>query len=76
VKHNRTAQIYEVELNYDSCREFIQALPATYILYIVGMYCALSAPLQGKVFITSNDSYKMICVLNNLCYIVGFDILI
>ena len=34
----------EVELNYDSCREYIQALPATDISCIVGRYCILYFP--------------------------------
>ncbi|KAF8658210.1 hypothetical protein HU200_059430 [Digitaria exilis] len=38
------AILCEIELNYDSCREYIQALPATDISYIVGKYCTLCFP--------------------------------
>ena len=38
------AVLCEIELNYDSCREYIQALPATDISYIVGRYCTLCFP--------------------------------
>ncbi|CAD6230673.1 unnamed protein product [Miscanthus lutarioriparius] len=38
------AALCEVELNYDSCREYIQALPTTDISYIVGRYCTLCFP--------------------------------
>ncbi|TVU51498.1 hypothetical protein EJB05_02930 [Eragrostis curvula] len=38
------AVLCEIESNYDSCREYIQALPATDISYIVGRYCTLSFP--------------------------------
>ncbi|KAL6905903.1 hypothetical protein ACP4OV_003504 [Aristida adscensionis] len=38
------AVLCEIELNYDSCREYIQALPATDIPYIVGRYCTLCFP--------------------------------
>ena len=34
----------EVELNYDSCREYIQALPSIDISCIVGRYCTLCFP--------------------------------
>ncbi|XP_008654405.1 MAG2-interacting protein 2 isoform X1 [Zea mays] len=38
------ASLCEFELNYDSCREYIQALPATDISYIVRRYCTLCFP--------------------------------
>uniref|UniRef100_K3Z324 Sec39 domain-containing protein n=1 Tax=Setaria italica TaxID=4555 RepID=K3Z324_SETIT len=38
------AFLCEIELNYDSCREYIQALPATDISYIIGRYCTLCFP--------------------------------
>ncbi|KAL6642432.1 hypothetical protein ACP70R_020613 [Stipagrostis hirtigluma subsp. patula] len=38
------AVLCEIELNYDSCREYIQALPSTDISYIVGRYCTLCFP--------------------------------
>ena len=38
------AALCEVELNYDSCREYIQALPTTDISYIVGRNCTLCFP--------------------------------
>ncbi|XP_062202645.1 MAG2-interacting protein 2-like [Phragmites australis] len=38
------AVLFEIELNYDNCREYIQALPATDISYIVGKYCTLCFP--------------------------------
>jgi neuroblastoma-amplified sequence len=41
---NLQAVICEIELNYDSCREYIQALPAIDISYIVGRYCTLCFP--------------------------------
>ncbi|CAM0943908.1 unnamed protein product [Alopecurus aequalis] len=34
----------EIELNYDSCKEYIQTLPATDISYIIGRYCTLCFP--------------------------------
>ncbi|CAN6344755.1 unnamed protein product [Urochloa humidicola] len=41
---NLQAVLCEIELNYDSCREYIQALPATDISSIVGRYCTLCFP--------------------------------
>ncbi|PUZ63355.1 hypothetical protein GQ55_3G061300 [Panicum hallii var. hallii] len=41
---NLQAVLCEIELNYDSCREYIQALPAIDISYIVGRYCTLCFP--------------------------------
>ncbi|KAJ1265588.1 hypothetical protein BS78_08G087500 [Paspalum vaginatum] len=38
------AVLCEIESNYDSCRVYIQALPATDISYIVGRYCTLCFP--------------------------------
>jgi hypothetical protein len=38
------AALCVVELNYDSCREYMQALLATDISYIVGRYCTLFFP--------------------------------
>lgn len=38
------AVLCEIEFNYDSCREYIQALPATDVSYIVGRYCTLCFP--------------------------------
>ncbi|XP_062204468.1 MAG2-interacting protein 2-like isoform X2 [Phragmites australis] len=38
------AVLCEIELNYDSCKEYIQALPATDISYVIGRYCTLCFP--------------------------------
>lgn len=38
------AFLCEIELNYDSCKEYIQTLPATDISYIIRRYCTLCFP--------------------------------
>ncbi|GJM87674.1 hypothetical protein PR202_ga03652 [Eleusine coracana subsp. coracana] len=46
------AVLCEIELNYDSCKEYIQALPATDILYIIGR---LSRSMRAFIQLLIND---------------------
>jgi neuroblastoma-amplified sequence len=41
---NLLAALCEIELNYDSCKEYIKALPSADISYIIGRYYTLSFP--------------------------------
>jgi neuroblastoma-amplified sequence len=41
---NLQAVLCEIELNYDSCKEYIKTLPSTDISYIIGRYYTLSFP--------------------------------
>lgn len=52
------AVLCEIELNYDSCKEYIQALPATDISYIIGRYCTLCFPCNLARSLPQEPSWK------------------
>lgn len=57
----------EIELNYDSCKEYIQTLPATDISYIIGRYCTLCFPCNLARSHPQEPSWKKpLCMLITL----------
>uniref|UniRef100_A0ACD5ZJK6 Uncharacterized protein n=1 Tax=Avena sativa TaxID=4498 RepID=A0ACD5ZJK6_AVESA len=61
------AFLCEIEVNYDSCKEYIQTLPATDISYIIGRYCTLCFPCNLSRSHPHEPSWKKpLCMLITL----------
>jgi len=61
------AFLCEIEVNYDSCKEYIQTLPATDISYIIGRYCTLCFPCNLARSHPHEPSWKKpLCMLITL----------
>ncbi|XP_020191610.1 MAG2-interacting protein 2 [Aegilops tauschii subsp. strangulata] len=61
------AVLCEIELNYDSCKEYIQTLPATDISYIIGRYYTLCFPCNLARSQPQEPSWKEpLCMLITL----------
>ncbi|VAI61494.1 unnamed protein product [Triticum turgidum subsp. durum] len=59
--------VCEIELNYDSCKEYIQTLPATDISYIIGRYYTLCFPCNLARSQPQEPSWKEpLCMLLTL----------